>query len=388
MPAQHMPGPTARGGIRASDMPTQPPMGLDFSSTDLLSYRTQQLVHDPELEEAAIRFANGDNFGAAAVLRDALEKRERATEIVVNMRASALLDVYRIVGDQPAFDATVQRYSALWGQELPVWRGTQMLDFSQEIPDATFALPGATWVSPVRLTLAAAHEMALKVHGAPTPYLLDWRALQQVDPEALSELTRFFRHLADSMLPVQFAGEWVLLNALQALTPMSDKAVPIAFWETRFEAMRVMQKEEDFELVALDYCMTYEISPPSWEPSGCAYRSIDAPALSTPKPLTEQVPVPVLYNSELALRGNVTGDAGGILDAMLERTGRDMPVLVVDCHALERIDFTSAGNLLNWVIKMQAEGKQVQFVDLNRLVAAFFKVIGFHEYAKLQLSPL
>ena len=48
-----------------------------------------------------------------------------------------------------------------------------------------------------------------------------------------------------------------------------------------------------------------------------------------------------------------------------------------------RIDFTAAGTLLNWVTARQAEGRQVQFVEVHRLVAAFFTVIGISEHARV-----
>ena len=47
------------------------------------------------------------------------------------------------------------------------------------------------------------------------------------------------------------------------------------------------------------------------------------------------------------------------------------------------IDFTAAGTLLNWVSARQGEGRQVQFVEVHRLVAAFFNVIGIGEHARI-----
>ena len=52
-----------------------------------------------------------------------------------------------------------------------------------------------------------------------------------------------------------------------------------------------------------------------------------------------------------------------------------------------RVDFAAAGGILNWVAMRQAEGGQVQFMDVHRLVAAFFDVIGINEHAKVILRP-
>ena len=56
---------------------------------------------------------------------------------------------------------------------------------------------------------------------------------------------------------------------------------------------------------------------------------------------------------------------------------------MISCAKLIRVDFSAAGTLLNWVSARQAEGRSVQFTDVNRLVAAFFNVIGITEHAKV-----
>ena len=72
------------------------------------------------------------------------------------------------------------------------------------------------------------------------------------------------------------------------------------------------------------------------------------------------------------------------LDALEERlAGAD--VLIISCRNLIRVDFSAAGTLLNWVSRHHAEGRIVQFVDVHRLVSAFFHVIGITEYSKVVL---
>ena len=57
--------------------------------------------------------------------------------------------------------------------------------------------------------------------------------------------------------------------------------------------------------------------------------------------------------------------------------------LVVSCANLVRVDFSAAGSILNWAANLQGEGCQVQFLDLHRLVAAFFGVVGIHDHARV-----
>ena len=52
---------------------------------------------------------------------------------------------------------------------------------------------------------------------------------------------------------------------LRDATPSNDRGVNPAWWKLRMEVLRVMHRPDEFELVALDYCVTYEVSPPSWD---------------------------------------------------------------------------------------------------------------------------
>jgi ABC-type transporter Mla MlaB component len=58
-------------------------------------------------------------------------------------------------------------------------------------------------------------------------------------------------------------------------------------------------------------------------------------------------------------------------------------IMVISCAKLIRVDFSAASTLLNWVSARQSEGRAVQFSDVNRLVAAFFNVMGITEHAKV-----
>ena len=85
------------------------------------------------------------------------------------------------------------------------------------------------------------------------------------------------------------------------------------------------------------------------------------------------------------LSGSLTGDAGKAIeqiDAQLEGAS----ILVISCAKLMRADFTAAGALLNWAATHQGQGHVIQFRSVNRLVAAFFHVIGIHEHARILVS--
>jgi len=165
--------------------------------------------------------------------------------------------------------------------------------------------------------------------------------------------------------------------------------VAAVVWTTRLDALRAMQSQDEFELAALDYCITFEVAPPPWQPARCTYTdstsneesaaAVDAQDVNkaiSPRGLESGHPAP------MELRGQVVGDAMAALSALRN----DFPAgshLVVSCQSLLRVDFSAAGSILNWAAMRHSQGCQVQFRDVHRLVAAFFNVIGINEYAKV-----
>jgi ABC-type transporter Mla MlaB component len=172
------------------------------------------------------------------------------------------------------------------------------------------------------------------------------------------------------------------------------------------QALRVTHRPDEFELAALDFCVTYEVSPPAWESARCEYKPLDASGGT----LGSETIIGDVYrdfaNSNIGfagadsqidsqmslmppsnvlaveLSGTIQGDAIAVLDKLGHKLiGAD--IMLISCAKLIRVDFSAAGTLLNWVSARQAENRTVQFSDVNRLVAAFFNVIGITENAQV-----
>nr|WP_308605709.1 STAS domain-containing protein [Massilia sp. DJPM01] len=56
--------------------------------------------------------------------------------------------------------------------------------------------------------------------------------------------------------------------------------------------------------------------------------------------------------------------------------------VLFDCSRLARVDYSAAAALLNR-LRPIAAGKKIELRELNHLVAALFKLLGFTEVAKL-----
>ena len=366
------------------------------SSDDDASHAGRQ-VYESGIEEAAIRFAQSDDAGAEAILLQTLAPDSAQAE--QNDSWLALLDLYRATGDSEKFVAANTRYAQRFKRQGPEWVSLRSLardlqvaaSVAQNSADADRPLGVADWFAPAVLTRPSLGELTRALAAATGPkWTLDWRALRNIDEEAAAPLKALLAHWADSAVQIQFVGMGHLTAVLEQATPSNERTVDAIWWQLRMEALRVMHAADDFELVALNYCITYEVSPPPWiDPKG-EFASIEV-VTEAPKPQKPAAPtltlasmsdeVPVDIGSKLpSLIGELTGESAAVwqrLDAELA----DAVAPTISCAALVRIDFAAAGTLLNWVTARDERGQRVQFVDAHRLVTAFFGVIGIADHA-------
>jgi hypothetical protein len=349
----------------------------------LFAIEVDEMETDPELEEAAIRFANGDDSGAENGLLNALRGRD-LLPLAAKSWAAALLDLYRATKNQQAFDVAVAEFAQYFDGPWPVW-------YSLDEPGAALASQPAAkvvatpiWNCPSNLTAEAMENLRVAMDSNPMPWYLGWGKLNAVAPDAMPLLEGLFSSLCEEAVTLCFAGQECLVAAMRSMTPSGNRNVEPAWWGVRLYVLRALGMQDDFELAALDYCVTYETAPPGWVAPRCSLLASDS-ELPMPESATQTGPAGIsseLENLSLALRGEVVGDATfamAILDAA-PVTGMRMEIA---CDELLRVDFAAAGSILNWVAMRQAEGKQVQFLNLHRLVAAFFNVIGINEHAKV-----
>ncbi|TXH89901.1 MAG: STAS domain-containing protein [Rhodoferax sp.] len=388
---------TGLGALPTAPRPAQTVVAqhveVGFSTSQLFA-NAQDMTTDPELEEAAIRFANSDDAGAEAVLLQAMRSEPGVAEVAMSWLA-ALLDLYRATGNRSGFDQAVMEFSWRFPALAPKWLDYREVTVAEAVPemvpDAALLAhgPDVLWRCPAQLDRLSMEQLRDILSTNPMPWKLDWSAFEGVQEDALPLLAGLFGSLCAEPVAVEFRGASTVASVLRALTPSSDRNVPHAHWVLRLDALRVMQRIDDFEMAALDYCVTYEAAPPPWMPAACQYSELELPSSAAVADATGTAPlntVPMRMEAapppDVSLRGVLAGDASAALAAagMAAKEGSNV---VVSCAALLRVDFAAAGSILNWVAMQQPSGCSIQFVDVNRLVAAFFNVIGINEHARV-----
>jgi ABC-type transporter Mla MlaB component len=364
----------------------------DLTSALTSSDPVSRLVSDPELEEAAIRYANGDDVGAESVLQAAV-LHETSLEALEG-RLAALLDLYRGGGRQANFERTALDYAERIGRSAPMWTPTRQM----QLADTQAARVGQSeattirWDCPVDLDEVAVERLGFFGGSGSTVHLLDWTQVERITAPAVIAFSRLVAQWCAKPLVFSFVGAENLLTVLHGLSVAGDRNVPQQVWMLRMELLRLLRRQDDYERVALDFCITYEISPPAWRTPLChlvektfgdEQGQFEATMMSgsvTPALGADLVPevTDVLYS----LSGDLLGDIN-VMVADLEQRPKAEGIWVITCEQLVRVDFSAAGALLNWVAQAQAEGAAIEFQQVPRLVAAFFNLIGISDYARV-----
>lgn len=397
---------TAGGGASATENQARyEGSGGGFSTSKLFAVELSDDHADPDLEEAAIRFANGDDQGAERGLLDALQLGNGLPE-QTEIWTAALFDLYRATDQQSKFDRIALDFAVRSGRSAPAWISlatevSDKIDMPDRASESEVLTDTAVWDCPARLDLAAIGTLHLALASAPLPWYLNWETLKEIEPNALHSLGQLFANWCSQRVRLRFAGVDNLSDVLQGYAPNGNNSVNTTWWRIRMDLFRIMRCQDEFELLALDYCVTYEVSPPAWQDARCDYVSdearrddlaIPADVLGTTKAFdaSSQADTAAMGLEEaplviVELAGEIAGDAAEALLRLEAGRHQSSGRLVITCARLIRVDFSAAGSILNWVAGREEEGCNVQFREVHRLVAAFFNVIGINEHARVVL---
>ena len=359
------------------------------------------MAHDPDLDEAVIAFANADFEQCEQVLTaltdpDGARARHAETWLV-------LFDLYRAIGQQHKFESRALDYAQQFGLSAPQWFSMPKLvadAASEERPHSTHLEGHIGWICPEHLEPDAVARLSALAMQMPLPWVFDWSTLRSIDAEACARLSEVFRHWIPQKLDMRWLGGDQLFRVLQDMSPTGVRDVDPVFWQLRLDALRMANRADQFDETAIDYCVTYEVSPPSWEQARCQVRvsgsglGSTAPSISMASEVSTSFPESRLIEDSAAghvgnveLSGQLVGDIGETLRKMDHQLGA-AAVINVSCARLIRVDFIAAGDLLNWVLARRAENRSVNLIETHRMVALFFGAMGINEHARVKVRTV
>ena len=318
------------------------------------------------IEDTVILFANGQVEQALATLSRSV--REESLGELSFQGWLMLLDLYQHLGMAAEFEVLALKFSVRFERSPPAWlEAREHCDAALDPSDiGSFALSGV-------LSKASAPELEkLRRAAAARPAVrVECGNLESFDGPGCGLLRDALLSFRDGGKEVLLSGEAQLLRLLEDACRPKRVETERAAWALLFEIYRILDFKDKFEEAAVNYAVTFEVSPPSWEakPGAEAKRA----ALARPFEAADQA---------LALSGELAG-ASDVLAKQLRDWAAANNMLVIDISEVRRVDFVTAGLMFKVLSKLNKEGTTIQIRGASELIHALFRIMGIEKVARI-----
>ncbi len=351
----------------AEAAPAEPPLDVSALVSSLAGQPDPvPSIVAPIIEETATLFATGQAEQALARLSNAV--REGGLGDSAQQGWLMLFDLYQHRGMKLEFEALALEFVVKFERSPPAWiESDERRDPSLDTGGiAYFALGG-------KLTDASAPELEkLRIAASGHQTLrVDCARLEGVDGPGC----RLFR---ETLLALRGAGKEVLLTGEARLVQFLEEAcqpgrkeTDSTVWALLLDVYRILDLKDPFEEAAVNYAVTFEVSPPSWERQPRA----EATGSAVPRPVEAA-------DQALVLSGELSG-SGEALAKQLQDWAAANKMLVIDMSRATRVDLATAGVMLDVFSKLQGTGTTIQIRGANELIRTLFGVTGVSKVARI-----
>jgi ABC-type transporter Mla MlaB component len=340
--------------------------GLPLSTIEVSAGGSSQ-----DMEEAAILFASKQYALAESMLRQALLGESNWRE---PNRAAwwMLFDLYQIWHRQADFESLSIDYAGLFETSPPSWNPDL---YPEQAPaDATpkrNAIPAIAFSGRLDLNIVPQLKR-LQALPAGQPCRLEFARVTEVEPSGCALLLSALQEVRKTKRVLILTGADDLVGKVRAIVKIGRLDETATTWLLLLEILRLLNREQEFEEASIDYCVTFEVSPPQFEAPLQAPAAVVQPETVAPSTHPDRFQMPTV----------IEGDCSQLLQDLLAYAEKHQPVRL-DCTHLARIEFVAAGKLLNQLAPLTATGKTIEFHQVNHLIIALFNMMGLSGIAKI-----
>lgn len=310
-------------------------------------------------DEAAILYANGQIKATEDTLRALLKNRDQRIWAM-------LFDLYRLTAKKMEFEQLARDYAVKFETSPPVWGADEQTLEEVGTESTVLALPKI-------LDAPAAQQLADRIDaaGKDMPLRLDFSETRQADSVDAERVAQILNRIGQGGYKLQISGIRGLIQTLRVQTEaQTEQTGP---WLVLLAIYQLLGKQEQFEDLAVNYAVCFEVSPPSWETSAVAKEVVARP------PVAKDVCV---------WSGIISGEHDQAYSQLLEYALTRNPV-VVDLSAVTRIDYASVSGLISALMSIFGNGKAIVLQGQNSLVDALLQSMGVQQMAELRpASPI
>lgn len=317
-------------------------------------------------------YAGGQELEAMRRLEMAIKNGEDLGDAAVRAWGG-LFDLLQVLGRRPAFDALALTFARRFEKSPPAW--SAVVDGPHTASESSGGRAHVSLSGVLNAGIGEVLKQAMKLAATSSLVRMDLAKLVDADNDGATLMLRAIAALKRANKELVFGGAEQLARILVGKVTPGERHNE-AMWLLLLELYQRAFQQDAFEEAAVNYAVTFEVSPPSWE------------ALPVSATASPPASAPAASKTEGAvLRGQMLGaSAADFAPLQAALDGRDE--CDIDARQLVRIDAGSATALLDVLAHCHDDGKKLRIVGLSTLVATYLETLGFAAVAELRARAI
>jgi ABC-type transporter Mla MlaB component len=323
----------------------------------------------PVIEEAAILFANGQIEMVEQMLLAAIDEDMLGSATLTVWRM--LFDLYQIADDRVQFDNLSIEYANKFETSPPPWIEPAAAAAPAPSAAPSGVAPTVSFSGALDSSIVKQLEKAQNLADKTRVLRLEFARITAVDPIGCGLLLSILKKLQKSGHDLILVGAFELTDKIRAILEVGRRDETEAPWLLLLEILRLLNFEREFEEASIDYCVTFEVSPPAFvAPKNKVTTAVD------------ETPVHQLVDQGFPMPTVITEGADKLIARIAAYAEQHHPA-IIDCTQLERVNFGAAGELLTGLAPLAAKGANIELHNVNHLVTALFTVMGLKDIVRV-----
>ncbi len=326
------------------------------------------------VEEAAILYASDHPEQAAALLLDFIQSHAEKKELQPWM---LLFDIYQVQGKKAQFEELALEFVVKFERSAPTWSDSKVPGAKIEKPkmgggpavEGYVALTGILQGDKDSL-FQNLEQVAQKGAGL----RLDFARLEGLDASGSRRLVETLQGLKKSgkkITPISVPHVTELLKALLGQGSEDEQA----HWQLLLNLYQCQGMEAEFEDLAVEYAVTFEMSPPSWEAMPLCRQPVAVATVDAPDELSHD-------EDTFFMSGVISTDSAQQLQE-LKNFAASRNEIYLDMAEVSRVDFVSIGDFVGVLVGLNCGGKKLRVRNANEMIRALFGVMGVDQFADI-----
>lgn len=354
-PATRKPAPDATPASAGELPPTETLLTMDMGATGIVVEESSGAPESP-VDEAAILYASGQSDVVETLLKGVLASGDRRAWHM-------LLDLYCVQGREKDFEQMAVDYAVRFETSPPLWQGISQKTAAkpQQAEAASLELPGL-----LDKDAAATLKEGIAATPKSATARIDFSRIAMVDEAGAEACAEVLSGARKAKRKLQVSGVDTLIALLQDLIRATHSRA--AHWLLLLELYQTLGQQENFEDLAVDYAVRFEVSPPSWS-------TVQAAEVVQASPAEPR-------DDALQLSGEITPANDSVLQQLGGYAATHDEVLV-DMSEVTRVDYGSVSQFISVLMQCLGSGKTITLRGHNALVHELFRVMGIDQLAQL-----